>query len=81
MNLEDNLEDHEKQFHEFLEELENRAEGIEDEEVIDLVQTQKELLELLYKAVIYAHQSDYPSHLSSEIKRSQEIIEKFQQEE
>lgn len=79
MNPERSDEDHEEQFQQFLDDLEERAQDTGNEEMTEVVRTQNNLLELLYNAVVYAHQSDYPSHFSSEIKKTSQIIEEFRE--
>lgn len=80
MALEDTLDEFEEEFKGFLEELED---GIRngDADAEDVVETQNRLLELLYDAVTYAHQSDYPSHFSSEIKKVHQLIEEFRNDD
>lgn len=81
MALEEMLDEFEEEFKGFLNDLE---EGVRDDELDadpeEVVATQNRLLELLYDAVTYAHQSDYPSHFSSEIKKVNQIIDEFRDE-
>lgn len=78
MTLEDMLDDYEDEFKGYLDELEQEIEENYDGRIQDIVSTQNELLILLYDAVTYAHESDYPSHFSSEIKKVNKIVENFQ---
>jgi len=77
MSPETSPEDHEEQFQKFLDEFEEQVEDLGDDERVEVIRVQNRLLELLYDAVVYAHQSDYPSHFSSEIKKTSQIIEEF----
>ena len=76
-----NPDDYEETFKEFLDDLENYANDEHPEDISEIIRTQNELLELLYDAVVYAHQSDYPSHFSSEIKKANQIIQEFRNED
>lgn len=81
MTLEDKLDEFEEEFKTYLEEVEEGIRNGElDADSEEVVSTQNRLLQLLYDAVTYAHQSDYPSHFSSEIKKVHQIIEEFQDE-
>lgn len=83
MTLEDRLDEYEEEFKSFLDTLEESVEAgdYEQSEIEEIVSTQNHLIKLLYDAVVYAHESDYPSHFSSEIKKVNQIMEKFQDEE
>lgn len=81
MALEETLDEFEEEFKGFLDELEEDVrDGERDADPEEVVATQNRLLELLYDAVTYAHQSDYPSHFSSEIKKVNQIIDEFRDE-
>lgn len=81
MPLKNNPDDYEEKFKEFLDDLEDYVNEEYEEDVLEIIRTQNDLLELLYDAVVYAHQSDYPSHFSSEIKKANKIIQEFQDED
>lgn len=81
MALEETLDEFEEEFKGFLDELEEDVrDGERDADPEEVVATQNRLLELLYDAVTYAHQSDYPSHFSSEIKKVNQIVDEFRDE-
>lgn len=78
MALEEVLDNYEQRFKKYLDVLNEELEdGGFDERCEKIIETQNELLDLLYDAVIYAHESDYTSHLSSEIKKTDKIISDF----
>lgn len=82
MALEEVLDNYEKRFRRFLNGIQEELdEGEFDDECEDIINTQNELLDLLYDAVIYAHESDYTSHLSSEIKKTDTIVSVFQEDD
>lgn len=80
MTLEDMLDEYEDEFKGFLDELEEKVDENHDDEIQDIISTQNKLLVLLYDAVTYAHESDYPSHFSSEIKKVNKIVSNFKDE-
>jgi hypothetical protein len=83
MTLEDMLDEYEKEFKTFVDDLQEKVNNgqCDDKEIESIVSTQNELLKYLYDAVTYAHESDYPSHFSSEIKKVQKIIQEFKDEQ
>ncbi|MFB6347091.1 MAG: hypothetical protein ABEK50_15315 [bacterium] len=79
MALEEVLDNYEQRFRKHLQAVEEELdEGDFDERSKQIIETQNDLLDLLYDAVIYAHESDYTSHLSSEIKKTDKIIADFE---
>lgn len=80
MALEEVLDNYEQRFRNYLESVQQK---LEDEELQDdceeIIKTQNELLDILYDAVIYAHESDYTSHLSSEIKKTDQIVNELEE--
>lgn len=79
MALEEVLDNYEKRFRNYLGSVEQKLENGEFEgDCEKVIEAQNELLDLLYDAVIYAHESDYTSHLSSEIKKTDQIVDDLQ---
>jgi hypothetical protein len=83
LTLEDRLDEYENEFKSFLDNLEKTVEAgdYDQADLKRIVSTQNNFIKLLYDAVVYAHESDYPSHFSSEIKKVKQIMEEFQNEE